>query len=314
MKTVIGIDVGKFELETYITNKSITFKNNVSGIKKLLKLLAKENENSTEIFVIFEATGGYEKLLKQSLKDKKISYHMAHPNKVRALAKAKGLLAKTDKIDAKLLVNYGEIMKPNADLSQDNAEIKELLKRREQLLEEKNREGNRSDKELNEFVKRSIKKHLRWLDDEIGLIEKQLKQLTKNVSNRNQIELLTSIPGIGNLTAMYILSYLPEINTANKSQLAALTGIAPMNHDSGTYRGKRFIQGGRAPLRRALYMSAVPSIKFNLQMKLLYKRLRANGKIAKVALVAVMRKLLILAAAIIKRGTPWTYSEPLRIS
>jgi len=309
MKTVIGIDVGKFELETYIKNKSLTLKNNDSGIKKFLRLLSKENKNLLNSFIIFEATGGYECLLKKKLEENNIPYHMAHPNKVRAFAKAKGLLAKTDKIDAKLLANYGDVMKPTADLCQDNAEIKELLKRREQLLEEKNREKNRSDKELNDLVRRSIKKHLKWLDNEIDIIEKQLKQLSKEDSNQNQMKLLTSIPGIGDLTAMYILSYLPEIKTANKSQLAALTGIAPMNYDSGSYRGKRFIQGGRAPLRKALYMSAVPSIKFNMQMKRFYERLRANGKTAKVALVGVMRKLLLLAASIIKRGTPWVYQD-----
>ena len=306
MKSFVGIDVGKYQLEVYLENKNYSFDNTILGLKKLIRSL--NQIQSSEILIIFEATGGYERLLKQKLDKHNFSYHLAHPNKVRAYAKATGLLAKTDKIDAKLLADYAEVMKSEAYQAKNNEEIKDLLKRREQLLEEKNREGNRSDKELGDFIKKSIKKHIDWIDKEISNIEKQIKQLNEKTNNKEEIKLLTSIPGIGVLTALYILSYLPEITTANKAEIAALTGVAPINRDSGSYRGKRFIQGGRAPLRRALYMSAIPSIRFNPQMRSFYQRLKDNGKNSKLALVAVMRKLMILASSILKRGTPWVES------
>ena len=155
--------------------------------------------------IVFEATGGYERRLKSTLAAANYAFHMAHPNKVRAFAKAKGLLAKTDKIDAELIEHYAETMQPEADLSNNTQEIKELLKRREQLLADKRREQSRLDKEYISSIKRSMQKHVRWLTKSIGDIEEQL-QLSKSKSGcQKQIELLTSIPCIGELTALYLL-------------------------------------------------------------------------------------------------------------
>ena len=308
MKSYIGIDVGKHELEIYHNNSSFCVANTTVGINKLIKYL--KEQSCSDMLIVFEATGGYERPLKSRLEEKNYSYHMAHPNKVRAFAKARGSLAKTDKIDAKLIAQYSELMQPTADSTEKNQAIKELLRRREQLIAEKNREGNRLDKEYSKNITLSIQKHIRWLNKEIKAVESQLTLESDSTENKDQVKLLASIPGIGKLTALYILSFMPEIDTANQGQLAALAGLAPMNRDSGTYRGKRFIQGGRAPLRKALYMAAVPSVRFNPELKCFYERLRSQGKPAKVALVAVMRKLLLMAASVLKRQDFWKETAP----
>jgi transposase len=308
MKSYMGIDVGKHELEVYYQNHHFCLKNTQGGIKKLTQFL--ENLQPIPI-IVFEATGGYERLLKLSLQKKEYKCCMLHPNKVRALAKAKGILAKTDKIDAKLIAYYGELMQvENYSTSDKNQKMKELLKRREQLIDEKNKENYRLDKEYSPTITHSIKKHIRWLDREIQEIENQLHECTTYPSESNDMALLTSIPGIGELTASYLLAYLPEIKEANPEQLAALVGIAPINRDSGRYSGRRFIQGGRSSLRKALYMAALPSVRFNPTLKSFYERLRAKGKPAKLALVAVMRKLLLVAASVLRRQEPWKETAP----
>jgi transposase len=311
MKTYMGIDIGKYELEIYHQKQRFSVKNTQSGIRTLIHYLEKLESYPV---IAFEATGGYERPLKSNLKKKEYRYCMLHPNKVRALAKAKGLLAKTDKIDAELIAYYAEIMNvENDEATEENQALKELLKRREELMAEKNREGNRLDKEYLPLIVRSIKKHIRWLEHEINEIEKQLKKCTDDTVQRNDLDLLISIPGVGELTAYHLLAYLPELKYALPGELAALVGIAPMNRDSGRYSGKRYIQGGRAFLRKALYMAAVPSVRFNPDLKDFYQRLRAKGKPAKLALVAVMRKLLLIAASILKRQEPWQETAPSRL-
>jgi transposase len=233
---------------------------------------------------------------------------------VRAFAKATGLLAKTDKIDARLIARYAQWLQPAEDAPEHDEELKALLKRREQLIAEKNRELNRLDKVLPTRIKRSITAHMRWLENQIASLDEALAELRKDERLQSQVALLSSIPGVGNLTAQYILAYMPEVSSANHKQLASLAGLAPMNRDSGGYRGKRFIQGGRAPLRRALYMAAVPSVRFNPDLKRFYEQLRGQGKPAKVALVAVMRKLLLIAASILRRQSPWLPEAPIHSS
>lgn len=313
MKTYIGIDVGKHQLDVSHGSKHFNVENTKVGIKKLIVYLDKHKQpqsESSDIIVVFEATGGYERDLKINLLEKKYDYHMAHPNKVRAFAKAKGLLAKTDKIDAHLIQSYAQAMSLTPDAPEINHTIKELLKRRDQCIAMRIQERNRTDKGYSAFVKSSMEEHCKWLNKEIVAIEKQLKLAIVEANMQRDIELLTSIPGIAELTASYILAYMPEIKTSSQGQLAALAGIAPMNRDSGSFRGRRFIQGGRAPLRKALYMAAVPSVRFNPELNRFYHHLRSKGKSAKVALVAVMRKLLLLAASILKRETLWERRVP----
>lgn len=310
MKSYIGVDVGKHHLEIHFQNDHVCWPNSKQGIDKLIEYYHQvSSPHEDELLIAFEATGGYERLLKNQLQTKGLPYCILHPNKIRSFAKAKGLLAKTDKLDAQLIMHYARVMQPDASTPKENLDVKELLKRREQLISDKNQEHNRLDKEYHSTIKRSIKNHIKWLEKEIESVEKSLDLQKINSFLRQEVKLLTSIPGIGELTALYILAYMPEIKCANKQQLTALAGLAPMNRDSGSFRGKRYIQGGRAPLRRALYMSAVPSVRFNPELKDFYQKLRKKGKSAKVALVAVMRKLLILAASVLTRQTGWKRVE-----
>ena len=303
MKFYIGIDVGKHHLDICQADKSLRIGNNAHEISNYIEELTAAFAKNSSICIVFEATGGYERTLRFALQKQSINYHMAHPNKARALAKAKGLLAKTDKIDAALIRHYSELMQVGPDMPELDPISKELLSRREQLISERNREKMRVDKGYSQQVSDSIKNHITWLTEEITLIEGQLDLANKQKSE--SIALLQYIPGVGLLTAYYLLAYLPEIYSANGKQLAALVGLAPINRDSGSYRGKRFIQGGRAPLRKALYMSAVPGVRCNPDLKRFYAHLRAKGKSAKVALVAVMRKIVLLAACVLKRRAPW---------
>ena len=190
-------------------------------------------------------------------------------------------------------------------MNKTTEKIGEKLRRREQLLSERKREHNRLDKELSKDVKKSINDHISWLDRKIKSLEKDLKELKKKDEIKSNHDLLTSIPSIGDLVAHYLLAYLPEIGKLSNKALSALVGVAPFNNDSGKGQGKRFIQGGRSRLRQVLYMSGISGITFNSDLKAFYVRLKAQGKPSKVALIAVIRKLLTMANSVIKRQSPW---------
>jgi transposase len=235
--------------------------------------------------------------------------HVAHPNKIRNFAKAIGKFAKTDKIDAKILSEFSRVFKPHADgsaLTPELETLQVLCLRRQQLLDEKIRETNRLDKQLVDVLRKSIDKHVIWLKDEIKAVEKLIEEhLTLHETIKKSVELLKSVPGIGALTAISLLTGLPELGCLEDKKLAALVGVAPLNRDSGKTIGKRYIKGGRKSVRKSLYMAAVVSVRFNPDMKVFYQRLRQKGKAAKVALIAVIRKLLILLNHVARRRTPW---------
>jgi transposase len=260
-------------------------------------------------FVICEATGGYEQCLVQVLKRKNIAVSVVHPNKVRAFAKSKGILSKTDKMDAKILFEYATMFKPEPDLyfhTESEEMLAGLLKRREQLQEDKFREQYRLDKILSKTVKKSLENHIKWIEKELENIEQEISDLQKNDEIiRKKIDLLTSVPSIGNLSASYLVCFLPELGKLNHKEIASLVGVAPFNRDSGGFKGKRFIRGGRTNLRKMLYMAALTSTRWCESMKIFYQRLKNKGKPTKVALTAVMRKLLIMLNSIVKRQTPW---------
>lgn len=258
--------------------------------------------------VVCEATGGYEKKIVNACHQANIPVHLAHANKVRYFAKSKGLLAKTDKLDAKVLSEYGRVFEPQADtvlLNKTTAEMQDLLKRREQLQAFKRQDENRLDRITNKKNKRSIKAHIKWLDKEIKKMEEEIQLLQKSDEVKFDHQLLKSIPAIGDLSACYLLSFLPELGKLSNKQLSALVGVAPFNRDSGEVRGKRFIQGGRGGLRKVLYMCAISAIRCHPDLKKFYLRLKTKGKATRVALVAVMRKLICMANSVLTRGTAW---------
>lgn len=308
MKTYIGVDVSKPQLDVDWQGEALQIKNNTLGINDLVRKLKALHQDKKLNCVVLEASGGYEKSLVNKCRESNIPVHVAHANKVRSFAKSKGILAKTDKLDAAILSEYGLLMKiiPSKLLLTENAEkMRLLLGRREQLMNDRQREKNRTDKIHDQIIKNSVEDHIKWLSDEIKNIDKQLKEYHQADDIKEKYDLLLSIPAIGTLVASYLIAKLPELGLLNHKAIAALVGVAPYNHDSGSFKGKRFIQGGRSALRRVLYMSALSSIRFNPDMKIFYKRLREAGKPAKVALIAVLRKLLSVVNSVVKRQTPW---------
>lgn len=305
----IGVDVSKATLDIQLDGQhqqiQHTQKERLTFIKQLKKLARKQDR---EIVVVCEPSGGYEKPLAKDLLDNDVPFHLAHANNVKAFAKSKGYRAKTDKIDANILVEYAQAMalSPNqSKIPENRRKITALIKRREQLNKERVREKLRCDKEMDKEIQASIASHIAWLDKAMSAIDKKLLALRQAPDICDTFQRLTSVPAVGDITALYLIALLPELGHASHQQIAALVGVAPFNHDSGKHRGKRFIKGGRKEVRRALYMSAVASLQWNNEMKAFYDRLIAKGKPAKVALVAIIRKLLALLNSLMKRNAFW---------
>jgi len=230
-----------------------------------------------------------------------------NPRQVRDFAKATGRLAKTDGIDAQVLARFAEAVKPALRQVPDSAvqALAALMARRRQLVEMVTAEKNRLSRAVRS-VRRRIQAHLTWLTAELARVEEELDQaIQQSPIWREQEDLLQSAPGIGPVVTRTVLADLPELGTLTRKQIAALVGVAPLNRDSGTWRGKRTVWGGRAQVRAVLYMAAVVAARFNPVIRAFYQRLCAKGKAKKVALTACMRKLLTILNAMQKSGTPW---------
>ena len=309
MKSYIGIDISKSNLDVDLLGKAKQYCNSSVGIKNFINALKSHFKKSIDsVIIIVEASGGYEQCLVKACHAKGVAIHVAHANKVRAFAKSKGLLAKTDLLDATLLSQYGSVMQCHGDevlLSKNAEKIKLLLGRREQLMADRQRERNRLDKLHDKDIKSSVDEHIKWFDKAIKGIDKELTKFSQAEDMKTTYTLLTSIPGIGALVANYLIANLPKLGKLDHKSISALVGVAPYNRDSGTLHGKRFIQGGRGQLRCILYMAAISAIQFNNDMKSFYQRLKSSGKPTKVVLVAVIRKLLTVINSVMKRQTPW---------
>ena len=237
-----------------------------------------------------------------------MAVHVAHPTRVRRFAQALGQGAKTDPLDAQVLALYGEVFEVEGQFEQDSTsrELREVVGRRQQLVQQRVQELNRLEKGLKGVNKKSCERHVAWLDKEIARLEKALQALVRRHPGLSQrAALCQSVSGVGELTAATLLAYLPELGQGCGKGLTALAGLAPWSHDSGQRQGHRAIRGGRGTVRRALYMAALSAIRFNQELKGFYRRLRRRGKLGKVALVAVMRKSLLQLHAIARRGSPW---------
>lgn len=305
MKVVAGVDVGKQYLDVSIAGGAVKrFDNSDSGLKALQVHL--EQGSVTE--VVCEPTGGYEKRLVRYLPGLDKVVHVVHANKIRAFAQASGYLAKTDQLDAKVLSHYGEVFELSAGVVVDEQSeyLRGLLRRREQLIEHRVQETNRLEKGLEGEVRDSCERHVAWLTEELQMLDRRYREyLQATPPLAQQAQLYQSVRGVGELTAALLIADLPELGQLNSKALTALVGLAPWACDSGQQRGYRAIRGGRAGVRKALYMSALSAVRYDGQMKQFYQRLRQRGKAGKVALVAVMRKLLLVLNAIAQRGTPW---------
>jgi transposase len=309
MKIFVGVDVGKMFLDVHINNNHLRVNNDKSGFKLIEREIKKNSQEHSSFIIVCEASGGYEKKLVSFFNSKGYDTHIAHANKVKAFARSKGYMAKTDKIDSKIIHEYATAMNVSNDefqLSEGELSIKHLIVRREQLRTHKQQEKTRIDKCDDPIIVRSVQRLIKFLEKEIIALEKQLNEKQKTLGNVDKkVNLLCSIPSVGQLTAQYIVAYLPELGCVTNKALAALVGVAPYCRDSGKHSGNRFIQGGRQRLRNQLYMVAVSSIRHNHVLSNFYKRLREKGKPAKVALVAVIRKLLTILNSVIQRNSVW---------
>lgn len=302
----VGIDVSKTTLDIAISssNTLLSIPNKEASLADLVKGLP----DKTQTRVIFEATGGYERLAADYLRDYGFTVAVVNPRRVRDFAKANGQLAKTDGIDARVIMEFSESikkLKPQAGISEAQACRQATLKRREQLVQMIVLEKQHLE-HASEPFKKSIRRHLTYLEKAMEKLEKQLKELfIQDAVLKDKLERLDEIKGVGEITAMNVLIDLPELGTLSHKQISSLVGLAPFNKDSGKRKGKRAIQGGRASVRSALYMAVLSAKKFNPAIKRFYDRLIAKGKTPKVALVACMRKLIIIMNAMIKNETRW---------
>ena len=294
-----GLDISKLNLQLHWAGRFHDLPNTAAGHRRLLKLLASQ----PGAHVICEATGGYERDVVAALQQAAIALSVLNPGRVRHFARAQGQRAKTDRIDAALLTAYGQALHPKATPPRTPTEqhLSELVRRRAQLLELLVAQRQQAERLTLASVRRQAKSLVRRLKADLEQIEKELQQLRQqNASLNARIEKLQAITGVGTVTALGVLAELPELGTLNRRQAAALAGLAPHPRESGNWQGRRTIGGGRPAVRRALYMAALVAAHSNRHLKLFYQRLRAAGKPAKVALAAVMRKLIISMNHILK--------------
>ena len=280
--------------------------NSATGIRRLLRHLKRMGVTK----VVCESTGGYERLVVGKLRETAIDVQVAHPVRVRAFARACGYEAKTDPLDAQVLSRYGVVFSESdatqPEVDPDREELRQLLGRRRQLVEQRVQERNRLDKGVSGSVGKSIRRNIRWLDREIERLDEEYKELLKcSTSLSETVDLYQTVPGVGQLTAATLVAYLPELGQRNGRTLTSLVGLAPWSRDSGKKRGNRSIRGGRGTVRRALYICAWVVLRIDGDLRDFYQRLRERGKPGKVATIAVARKLLMQLNAVARRGTPW---------
>jgi transposase len=294
-----GLDIAKLSLELHLEGRFHQLPNSKAGGAKLLKLLAKK----PGAHVICEATGGYERTIVELLHAASIPVSVLNPARVRHFARAKGVLAKTDRLDTAVLTDYGQAFKPKATPppSKPQRQLADHIARRLQLVHllvvEKNRFHQLTDSKLRKMAQRLQ----RQIQQQIDAIDKIIADvLLEDPELNNKVQRLEQIAGVGRATGIAVLAQMPELGQLNRGQTGALSGLAPMNRDSGQWSGKRFISGGRAGVRYVLYMAAVSAVRCNPVLKAFYKRLRNAGKPGKVALTAVMRKLIILMNHVLK--------------
>lgn len=302
----VGIDVSKERLDVCSLPDGGTFSvaNDRAGIDELIARLL---EGVRPELVVLEATGKYERPAAVAVAAAGIAVAVVNPRQARDFAKAAGRLAKTDTIDAQVLARFAGAVGPRPSVLPDEEArvLQDILLRRRQLLEMIVAEKNRLQM-ASEAVSRRIAAHLRWLEKELGRVDRELDEAVgESETWRANEELLRSVPGVGPVLARTLLAELPELGTLPRRRLCALVGVAPFNRDSGTFRGKRQVWGGRAPVRAALYMGALVATRHNPLIREFYERLLAAGKPKKVALVACMRKLLSILNAVMRDRVPW---------
>jgi transposase len=304
--TFVGIDVSKETLDVATDAGVKQYGNTPDGYQELVRQL---NSISPE-GIIVEATGGYESALVAELTTAGLPVVVVNPRQVRDFAKATGKLAKTDAIDAGILAQFGAAVRPERRPLPDEKQrqLQQQLARRRQLVSMLTAEHNRQQQASDKLVRKTIQAVCTTLRQQLKQLDKDLQStIEATPAWREKENLLRSVPGIGPQTALTILAELPELGTCSRQQIAALVGVAPINRDSGKFRGQRTTWGGRSAMRSALYMATLVATRYNPVIRDHYEHLQKTGKRKKVALVACMRKLLCMLNAILREEKYWKY-------
>jgi transposase len=303
----IGIDISKETLDVHLHPEGIVrqFPNDRKGHANLIAWARPYQATR----IVFEATGRYHRALEMALGKAGLPAVKINPLQARRFAEASGKRVKTDPIDARMLALFGATLRPEIPPAKDETIdiLAELLSARRGLVKDRTAASNRGKSLTLALLKRQCEQHRKQIDNQIDAIDQEwMAVLATNPRLKARLDILLSIPGVGAATAIALLVDMPELGTMDAKQAASLAGLAPVTRQSGTWKGKSFIRGGRASLRQAIYMPALVAIRFNPPLKEKYEALRGAGKVAKVAIVAIMRKIVITANALIRDNRKWT--------
>ena len=305
-QTFVGIDVSKDRLDVHVrpTDETFAVARDGEGLAALIERLATLDPD----LVVMEATGGFEQTVAAAVVAAELPLAVVNPRQIRDFARATGQLAKTDALDAKAIATFAEKIRPEVRPVPDEQAraLGELVARRRQLIEMMIAERNRRRQLTSRRLLKGVDRVLAMLQKELSALESELADGIRGTPAwRERDELLQSVPGIGDVVARTLIADLPELGRLDRKQIAALVGVAPLNRDSGKMRGKRTTWGGRAKVRCALYMAALVASRRNPVLKAFYQRLVSAGKAKKLALTAVMRKLLTILNAMVRDNTRW---------
>jgi transposase len=302
----IGIDISKDHLDVHIRpdGRQQRFRYDSEGLAQLLEWISEVRPE----LIVMEATGGYEQRLVAVMASEQLPVAVVNAKRVRDFAKATGQLAKTDRLDAAVLSDFAEKLRPRVSALPDESreQLKALLARRRQLIDMITAENNRQVL-APKAIQREIRAHIDWLKKRLKKVDDDLsRSIQSSPIWKAKDDILQSMPGIGPTTSSTMLAALPELGTLNRRAIAALVGVAPMNRDSGRWHGRRAIAGGRTPVRQALFMCTLVAVKHNPVIHAFYQRLLASGKPKMVAITACMRRLLTILNAMLKTNSVWS--------
>jgi transposase len=305
-RTCVGIDVSKRHWDVAVDGRRQVrrFPADAAGLAQLLTWL----DEVRPALVCLEATGGYERVLVEALHQMGTPISVVNPRQIRDFARALGQLAKTDQIDALAIARFAASVspEPNEPLSESQRRLRALRARRQQVVDSLTQERNRLGTAFDSETRTSIQRAIKFYEEQLSELDQQIAELTRSDPQfRQRLDLLVTVPGVGAVTAAALMADLPELGSLNRGQAAKLVGLAPLNRDSGTLRGKRMIGGGRSQIRRSLYMATLVATRHNRLIRNHYQQLVQRGKAKMTALVACMRKLLIILNAMIKHQSPW---------
>jgi transposase len=311
----VGIDVSKGSLDVFVDPSSQLLPGHCDYDDVSLKALCDALAQLAPTLVVMEASGGMERRAAAELVARGVPLAVVNPRQVRSFARASGELAKTDALDARTLCAFARAIRPaaRAPKDADTQELADLLSRRRQLVDMRVQELQRQHTAASRAIAKSLLEHLAWLDKRIGRLDEDIgERLRKSDVWRTKDDLLQSIPGVGPVLSRTMLGMCPELGQLNRREISKLVGLAPLANDSGKYRGRRRIWGGRADVRRVLYMATQAAIRHNPDIAAFAQRLKNAGKLPKVVIVACMRKLLTIMNIMLKTGQPWHASQQVQ--